>query len=121
MRAAAQHAPASVAYSVDLGGLLRGVDGEIQSTVRRAAGLLGAAAHGARVLEASPSFPADVHQTFLTLRHARLVESVGGGPKEPVGWMVGAVKSEIMWEVAAGLGTLRACRTRSVLVQYLRP
>ena len=63
---AAEHAPASVAYSADLGGLLRGVDPEVGAAVERAARRLGEAAHGADVSHASPIFPVDTHEVFLT-------------------------------------------------------
>ena len=107
--AAAAAAPQSVAYTVDMGGVLRGVDDDVARTVRRAATLLAAAVTtpgggGARLTEACPPGLKHAAAIFRTLRLSRQQETVAGGPAAAAAWLeehAAHTKPELRWELAA--------------------
>ncbi|KAL1519124.1 hypothetical protein AB1Y20_003388 [Prymnesium parvum] len=71
--------PKTIAWSADLGGVMRGVQPEIIEGVRRAAQML-AEATGATVEEATPAGLERSESVFRTLRYSRMLDNVAGGP-----------------------------------------
>jgi amidase len=105
VRSASEHPPKAVAWSVNLGGLLRGVHPEVGLAVERAAGLL-AEACGALAERASPPDLAGAHEVFLTLRHSRMLDGVAGGPSVAAEWLKAherQTKPEVVWELKRAL------------------
>ena len=96
--------PSQIAWSANLGGVLKGVDPEIGAAVRRAAEMLGAACGDgwANVQNASPAGLNDPHETFKALRFCRNLDEVAGGPgavsDEYIQAHRGTTKPELMWE-----------------------
>ena len=129
--------PRRVGWSADLGGVLRGVDGELSAAVARAAALLGEAV-GAAVVQSAPrwvmppeppsssSAPGariDVEGIFRTLRADNFVANRGG--RRRIGaWLRGAAgttaKPEVVWNVLTGLVEPGRARRAARLVEEMR-
>lgn len=106
VNAASAHKPNSVAWSVNLGGVLQAVHPSIAAAVERCAALLAAESGDALLQQAAPRNLGHAHNVFMTLRHCRMVDLVTGGPDQAASWLQAhgdLTKPEILWEIERAL------------------
>ena len=103
--------PVSIAWSVNLGGLLKGqgVHPEISDAVKRAAHLLATACGATTVQQAAPPGLDGAHAIFKPLRFSRNLDMVAGGPgPKAEAWLAThgkLMKPELHWEFQEGLAS----------------
>ena len=100
--------PSQIAWSANLGGLLKGVHPEIAAAVQSSALLLAASCGEgwAAVKNAAPAGLSGAHEAFKPLRFSRNLDDVAGGPGKVSDEYIAAhgntTKPEILWEFEQG-------------------